>query len=81
MGSKESNPKFGNKEEITKTSEILINLIFPSHRKKKIIESLINSHPYESVAYEITNIENKNPDLGLGSIGVLPISMTEKKIS
>ena len=79
LGSKGSNPKFGNKEELTKTSEILISLIFPSYRKKKIIESLINSHPYESVAYEIVNIENKNPDLGLGSIGVLPISMTEKK--
>ena len=68
LGNKESNPKFGNKEKLTKTSEILINLIFPSHRKKKIIESLINSHPYESVAYEITKIENKNPDLGLGTI-------------
>ena len=34
LGSKESNPKFGNKEELTKTSEILINLIFPSHRRK-----------------------------------------------
>jgi len=79
LGNKESNPKFGNKEKLTKTSEILINLIFPSHRKKKIIESLINSHPYESVAYEITKIENKNPDLGLGTIGVLPISMTKKK--
>jgi len=79
LGSKGSKPKFGNKEELTKTFETLISLIFPSHRKKKIIESLINSHPYESVAYEIVNIENKNPDLGLGSIGVLPSSMTEKK--
>ncbi len=79
LGNKESNPKFGNKEELTKTSEILISLVFPSHIKKKVIENLIESHPYESVAYEITKIENKNPDLGLGSIGVLPRSMTEKE--
>ena len=79
LGNKESNPKIGNKEELTKTSEILISLVFPSHIKKKVIENLIESHPYESVAYEITKIENKNPDLGLGSIGVLPRSMTEKE--
>ena len=79
LGNKESNPKFGNKEKFTKTSEILISLIFPSYKKKKVIESLIKSHPYESVAYEIMNIDNYNPDLGLGSIGDLPKSMTQKE--
>ena len=79
MGSKQSNPKFGKKEELTKTSEILISLVFPSHKKKKIVENLIESHPYESVAYEVTNIENSNPDLGLGSIGILPRSMTHNE--
>ena len=79
LGSKESNPKFGNKEEPTKIPEIFISLVFPSHKKKKIIENLINSHPYESVAYEITNIRNNNPDLGLGSIGVLPKSMSQRE--
>ncbi len=79
FGNEKSNPKIGNKQEITKTSEILISLVFPSFRRKKIIESLINSHPYESVAYEIMNIENHNPDQGLGSIGVLSKSMTQKE--
>ena len=79
LGNEKSNPKIGNKEEITKTSEILISLVFPSFRRKKIIESLINSHPYESVAYEITNIGNYNPDHGLGSIGILSKSMTQKE--
>ena len=79
FGNKESNPKIGNKNELTKAPEVLISLVFPYHRKKKIIESLINSHPYESVAYEIVKIENKNPDLGLGSIGVLDRSMNEKE--
>ena len=79
LAGKKSNPKFGNKEELTKTPEIFISLIFPSYKKKKVIENLIKSHPYESVAYEITNIENYNPDLGLGSLGVLPRSMNEKE--
>jgi len=79
LGNEKSNPKIGNKEEITKTSEILISLIFPSFRRKKIIENLIKSHPYESVAYEIINIENYNPDHGLGSIGVLSKNMTQKE--
>ena len=79
LGSKESNPKFGNKEELTINSEIFVSLVFPSYKKKKVIENLIKSHPYESVAYEITNIENENPDLGLGTIGFLPRSMNEKE--
>ena len=79
LGNEKSNPKIGNKEQIIKTSEILISLIFPSFRRKKIIENLINSHPYESVAYEIVNIDNYNPDHGFGSIGVLSKSMTQKE--
>ncbi len=79
FGNEKSNPKIGNKQEITKTSEILVSLVFPSFRRKNIIESLINSHPYESVAYEIMNIDNHNPDHGLGSIGVLSKSMTQKE--
>ena len=79
LGNEKSNPKIGNKKDITKTPETLISLVFPGFRKKKIIENLINSHPYESVAYEIMNIENHNPDHGLGSIGVLSKSMTQKE--
>ena len=79
LGGKKSNTKFGNKEELTKTPEIFISLVFPSYKKKKVIENLMKSHPYESVAYEITNIDNCNPDLGLGSMGVLPRSMNEKE--
>ena len=79
LGNEKSNPKIGNKQEITKTSEILVSLVFPSFRRKNIVESLINSHPYESVAYEIMNLENHNPDHGLGSIGVLSESMTQKE--
>ena len=77
LGNKQSNPKFGNKEKLTKTPETLISLVFPIHKKNKVIKNLIHSHPYESVAYEIVKIENPNPDLGLGSIGVLPKSMTQ----
>jgi putative NIF3 family GTP cyclohydrolase 1 type 2 len=36
---------------------------------------VLSNHPYEEVAYEITSIENSNPNLGLGMIGDLPKSM------
>jgi dinuclear metal center YbgI/SA1388 family protein len=66
-----TNPYVGEKEKLHYENEIRIETIFPKHIKGKIIGALIESHPYEEVAYDIYSLENKNAEVGLGMIGEL----------
>ena len=57
--------------------EVQLNVTFESHRESKILQALFKSHSYEEVAYEITSLENKNQNVGMGMIGELPGPMDE----
>ena len=58
-------------------AETQLQMIFPKHLHSKVITALLDAHPYETVAYEITTLENSRSDLGMGCIGELPRSMQE----
>lgn len=75
-----SDPYIG---EIGKTHlepEIRIEVIYPSHIQKTIIESLKNAHPYEEVAYYIQNLENTQDDIGSGLVGDMEEGITELQL-
>ncbi len=55
-----------------------ISVIFPKHLQSKILQNLFERHPYEEVAYEIFQLENKNQEIGLGIIGELQNPLEEK---
>lgn len=76
-GNENSKPVVG---EIGKTRfepEISIGVTYPKHRENFILKSLFENHPYEEVAYEITTLENKNQQIGMGMIGELSIPVDE----
>jgi dinuclear metal center YbgI/SA1388 family protein len=50
-----------------------------SHLKDKVIRALLDSHPYEEVAFDLYNLENQNIEFGMGSIGELPVALEEKE--
>ncbi|WP_185883057.1 Nif3-like dinuclear metal center hexameric protein [Blattabacterium cuenoti] len=77
MGNAVSNPSFGYKKVFHMEKETCIGVIFPSHKLNMIKQALFQSHPYEEIAYEIYNIENIHPYLGLGLIGTLDKEMNE----
>src|SRR5680860_72426 len=52
-GNENSQPFVGNKGEIHTEKEIRFETIFPAYLQGKVIEALLNSHPYEEVAYDI----------------------------
>jgi dinuclear metal center YbgI/SA1388 family protein len=58
-------------------AEEKIEVIFPSYLKKNVIEALVNSHPYEEVAYDIAELKNDFQNIGAGLIGYLPESVEE----
>ncbi len=54
-----------------------LQFTYPKHQEKAILKALFSSHPYEEVAYEITTLQNKNQNIGMGMLGTLPEPMDE----
>jgi dinuclear metal center YbgI/SA1388 family protein len=67
-----TNPFVGQKGEIHFEPEVRVETIVPRHLLKNCISALLNSHPYEEVAYDVYPIELPYPKAGLGAVGVLP---------
>lgn len=74
-----ANPFVGEIGKIHFEEEIRIEMIFPDHLQKTIVDELKTAHPYEEVAYDIIKIKNDWDRAGLGMYGELkkPISELE----
>lgn len=72
-----ANPFVGEVNKLHTEPEVRIEMIFPKYLQQNIIESLIQSHPYEEPAYDVLHLENANNRLGAGLVGWLPSPMDE----
>ena len=77
LGTENTNPTIGEKGEIHQEHEVKMSMIFAKHLESKIIKTLLSTHSYEEVAYEIVTIENKNQDIGMGMIAELDNAISE----
>ena len=68
-GNQQSHPAIGIPQEKSNVSETQIQIVFHKQYHRQIINALIESHPYEEVAYEVYNLENPSHETGLGIIG------------
>ena len=76
-GNENSNPVIGTKGKTHHEKETKISVTFAKHLEPQIIATLFKNHPYEEVAYEITTLENKNQNIGMGMVGELKNPMSE----
>ena len=74
----DANPAIGKKGEIHFEEEVQLGLVFPSHIESKILKTLVDNHPYEEVAYEVTTLNNAHQQQGMGMTGDLSETMSEK---
>lgn len=77
-GNENSNPHIGSPMIGEQVAEFQINVIFQKHLEQKILQTLFDQHPYETVAYEVYRLDNQNQTIGMGSIGTLEKEMSEK---
>jgi hypothetical protein len=70
-----ANPHIGQLNRVAAVDEDRIEMIFPKVKKRQIIETLYQNHPYEEPAFDIIAIENLNREIGLGRVGDLPKPM------
>ena len=76
-GNENSNPTLGTKGETHSENETKITVTYAKHLETQILSTLFKTHSYEEVAYEVTTIENKNQNIGMGMIGEFEKSMDE----
>ncbi|MCB9203071.1 MAG: Nif3-like dinuclear metal center hexameric protein [Flavobacteriales bacterium] len=74
-----ANPFIGKKHQRENVAEICLNVIFEDYLKNKIISALMESHPYEEVAYDIFRLENQNQEVGIGRVGELERELSESQ--
>ncbi len=58
-------------------SEIRIETIYPVYLEQKILSALIETHPYEEVAYDLYPLNNSHYQVGSGMIGNLETDSDE----
>lgn len=67
----DANPTRGHKGDLHREREAQIHLTFPSYLRQEVLKALMEHHPYEEVAYEITALENRYQETGMGIVGTL----------
>lgn len=70
-----ASPFIGKIGEKSEEKEIKVSAVLNKGEEIKILKALFNSHPYESVAYELISLQNSNQSIGLGRYGDLKKSM------
>lgn len=76
-GGENTNPYVGEKGQVHYEKEIRFETIFPGWLQSKIVHALLESHPYEEVAYDIYPLENNFEKTGMGMIGELEMTLPE----
>jgi dinuclear metal center YbgI/SA1388 family protein len=77
--SENTKPFVGEKGKIHFENEIKIEIVLLDFLKEKVVDALIEAHPYEEVAFDILKLENAYSEAGLGCVGDLPDYIDEKK--
>jgi len=77
LGNENSNPTIGKKGERHTENEFRIEVIYEIPKQTVLLKALFESHPYEEVAYDIYNLENKYDSTGSGIVGELIENQSE----
>jgi len=77
-GNENANPFIGEKGKIHYEPEVRFETILFNNLKDKVIMALLDSHPYEEVAYDLYSLKNNNIGIGLGCVGKLANPVPER---
>ncbi|GBF75439.1 Nif3-like dinuclear metal center hexameric protein [Paenibacillus sp. 598K] len=69
-------PHIGTQGRLEQVREVKIETIVAGQLKRRVVQAMIKSHPYEEVAYDLYLLDQKGPSLGLGRVGRLPAPTT-----
>ncbi|MBO6515186.1 MAG: Nif3-like dinuclear metal center hexameric protein [Bacteroidia bacterium] len=67
-----ADPHVGKKGNMHQESESRLELVLPRHKQVSVVNALLKAHPYEEVAYDLLELQNKSTLTGAGVVGELP---------
>lgn len=73
-----ANPTLGTIGETHFEDEAMLRVVLDQKDRGNVLQALFNNHPYEEVAYELTQLENERQDVGMGMMGVFDMGMEEE---
>ncbi|MHB1419241.1 MAG: Nif3-like dinuclear metal center hexameric protein [Bacillota bacterium] len=71
-----SKPFIGEIGDLEKVEESRLETIVPAACLQRVVDKMLEVHPYEEVAYDIYPLANKGQPYGLGRVGLLARPMT-----
>lgn len=71
-----ASPFIGTKGVIEQVAEIKLETLVPEGRLSRVIQAMLEAHPYEEVAYDLYLLQNHGPPYGLGRVGTLNADMS-----
>src|SRR5215204_55440 len=73
-----ADPYVGEEGKQHHEKEMKIEIVYPFYLETQVVKALINSHPYEEVAYDIFTMDNVHFGIGAGVIGELETAVEEQ---
>ena len=70
-------PFSGEPGKVNEEAERRFETLIPKARLGAVLRAMFEAHPYEEVAYDVVPLENTDPAVGLGRVGVLPEALDE----
>jgi dinuclear metal center YbgI/SA1388 family protein len=75
-GNADSHPAVGKRGELEHVEEVRLEMQVDQPFLHEVLQALVQSHPYEEVAYDVYPLENVSPEYGMGIIGELKQPMS-----
>ena len=72
-----TDPYVGEQGEQHQERETKIEIVYPFYLENQVVRALVDSHPYEEVAYDIFTMDNVHQGIGAGVIGELEQPLEE----
>ena len=70
-GNEHTNPTIGKRGKLEEVEEVKLEVIFPAYLQSRVVKALLDTHPYEEVAYDVVSLDNELDNVGSGMIGRL----------
>ena len=74
----QANPAIGQQELQEEVEEERVEVIFPAYLSSKVLQAMLEAHPYEEVAHFLHALENQYQEVGSGITGYLPAPVEGK---
>jgi hypothetical protein len=73
-------PAIGSVGKLERVEEIRLEMVVPQRELQGVIAAVLEAHPYEEVAYDVTPIRNPGVFYGRGRIGELPLKVSPETV-